>query len=132
METEKLGMSHIQSMHDVANAFPSMGHSALKEMIDETCRPEDGPFMEARHKHSIVCIPTPQGERLYLQTGQGGLQGDAAMAGEFGQKYEKELRGWAKNEKGQIIAEDPITKEKLHIGTTMYADDVSDINMVTP
>ena len=88
---KKLGISHIQSMHDVANAFPSMGHSALKEMIDEICRPEDGPFMEARHKHSIVCIPTPQGERLYLKSGQGGLQGDAAMAGEFGQVYEQTI-----------------------------------------
>mgnify|MGYP000470837871 CR=1 FL=1 len=30
-----------------------------------------------------------------------------------------------------IIAEDPITKGKLHVGTTLYADDISDINMVT-
>jgi hypothetical protein len=125
-----LGISHTQSMHDGANAFPSMGHPTLKDMIDTTCKIEDGPFIEARHKHSIVCIPTPQGERIYLEPAQGGLQGDAAMASEFGQAYEESLDGWAKNHKRQILAEDPITKKKIHIGTTMYADDISDINII--
>ena len=118
-------------MHDVANAFPSMGHNALERMINNTCKKEDGPFIQARHKHSIMCVPTPQGERLDLQPGQGGLQGDSAMAAEFGQVYEQQTEMWAKNKHGQILANDPMTGELLHIGTTMYADDISDIDIVT-
>ena len=33
--------------------------------------------------------------------------------------------------KGQILATDPITNKTIHIGTQMYADDVSDINIIT-
>ena len=58
----------------------STGHTSLEGMIDNACGKEDGSFIEARRKHAIVCIPTPQGERLYLNPGQGGLQGDSAMA----------------------------------------------------
>jgi hypothetical protein len=108
-----------------------MGHNALERMINSIRREEDGPFIQARHKHSIMCVPTPQGERLYLKPGQGGLQGDSAMASEFGQVYEGQTEGWAGNKHGQILANDPMTGEALHIGTTMYADDISDINIVT-
>ncbi len=52
------------------------------------------------------------------------------MASEFGQAYEESLDGWAKNHRKQILAEDPITKKKFHIGTTTYADDISDINII--
>jgi hypothetical protein len=53
------------------------------------------------------------------------------MAPEFGQCYEGALEQWATNEKGQILATDPITNKTIHIGTQMYADDVSDINIIT-
>jgi uncharacterized C2H2 Zn-finger protein len=128
---KQLGVNFVQSMHDVANAFPSMGHKTLDEMLEKITHAEDTPFLKARHKHSQICIPTPQGERLYVTAGQGGLQGDSAMAPEFGQCYEEALEQWSKNEKGQILATDPITGKILHVGTQMYADDVSDINIIT-
>ena len=33
--------------------------------------------------------------------------------------------------KKDILATDPITNKTMHIGTQMYADDVSDINIIT-
>ena len=125
-----MGLNFVQSMHDVANAFPSMKHKTLDDMIDKVSYLEDAPFLKARHKHSQVCIPTPQGERLYVTAMQGGLQGDSAVAQEFGQLYEKALENRAKNRKGEIRATDPNSGKILHIGTQMYADDVSDINII--
>ena len=76
-------------------------------------------------------MPTPQGEKLYITAGQGGLQGDSAMAPEFGQAYEEALKEWTKNAKRPIMARDPVTGVLIHIVTQMYADDVSDINVIT-
>jgi hypothetical protein len=53
------------------------------------------------------------------------------MAPEFGQAYEAALKEWTKNTKRPIMAKDPITEVMIHIGTQMYADDVSDINVIT-
>mgnify|MGYP000456082297 CR=1 FL=1 len=66
-----------------------------------------------------------------MQPEQGGLQGDGAMAPQFGQAYEHSLQEWAQNTVNTILADDPITSNTLHVGTTMYADEKSDINIIT-
>ena len=53
------------------------------------------------------------------------------MAPEFGQAYEEALKEWTKKNRRPILAKDPITQTIIHIGTQMYADDVSDINVIT-
>jgi hypothetical protein len=35
---KQLGVNYAQSMHDVANAFPSMGHKTLDEMLEKYFR----------------------------------------------------------------------------------------------
>jgi hypothetical protein len=125
----KLGINFTQSMHDVANAFPSMSHEALNHMIENRCHLCDQEFIKTRHTNSSVCIETPTNERIYVNPRQGGLQGDGAMAPEFGQVYEEALEKWMVNENNSINVTDPITNETIHAGSQNYADDISDINM---
>ncbi|MCP4923610.1 MAG: hypothetical protein GY915_06220, partial [bacterium] len=125
-----LGRDHAQSMHDVANAFPSLSHKALYIMIDEKVHIDDRRFIKARHKKCVMKITTTGQEALYLRPGQGGLQGDGAMAPEFGQVYEAHITQWMDNANNPILATDPLTNQVLHVGAHCYADDISDINLL--
>ena len=79
-------------MHDVANAFPSLSHRSLNTMIDEKVHYDDRRFIKARHDKCVVKIPTTLNEAAYIKPRQGGLQGDGAMAPEFGQVYGKHIQ----------------------------------------
>ena len=57
-------------------------------------------------------IPTPQGERGDVQPRQGGLQGDAAVAPDFGQAYGESLEGRASKKNGFILGYDPMAKQR--------------------
>ncbi len=43
-----------------------MSHNSLDSMIDEVIKKKDSMFVKARHKHSVVCIETPIGEKYTL------------------------------------------------------------------
>lgn len=128
---EDLRLNYNQSLHDVANAFPSLKQEKLNQMIDERVHEDDRPFLKAKHMTVIIHATDPCGRRLYYKAGQRGLQGDSVMAPEFGHIYEEVLENWTINKGGMgLYCEDPIAEKVVNTGTQIYADDISDINVL--
>lgn len=128
---KNLGLNYNQSLHDVANAFPSLKQEELNRMIDERAHEDDRLFLKARHSCANIHVTDPSGRRLYFKAGQGGLQGDSVMAPEFGQVYEEALEDWTINRGGTgLYCEDPITEKVMNTGNQLYAEDISDINIL--
>ena len=75
-------------MRDIANAFPSVNHDGLGEMLDEGVGPRASVFLKSRHENSYMVIQTSAGDATILRPRCRGLQGDAAMAQEFSTMYD--------------------------------------------
>ena len=83
-------------MRDIANAFPSINHKSLGEMLDKLVQPRTASFLKSRHENSYMIIQTNAGDATILKPRSGGLQGDAAMAQEFSATYDSMLDKWLK------------------------------------
>ena len=81
-----------------------------------------------------MIITTPTGKIICIRPKCGGLQGDSIMATMFRAAYDEKMQEWIKEKQtrtnNRMSARDPITGEWIHVGTTAYADDVGDTNIV--
>ena len=109
-----------------------MAHAAMEETIDVLApTAKMARLLKHRHQQNWMVITTNTGDWVLLKPGTGGLQGDVLMPDLFGETYEEKLQDWITwkelNTTGNIYAVDPITGERVEIGTTVYADDVNEL-----
>jgi hypothetical protein len=95
----KLGKNHTTTMRNIANAFPSVNHESLGEMLDSSVEPRTASFLKSRHEHSYMILQTNAGDATILKPKWGGLQGDAAMAQEFSATYDALMENWLRKKK---------------------------------
>ena len=118
----------------MANAFPSVKTEALDNMVDECADLHDKPILKARYTKSQMIIETPTKEKICVHPKCGGLQGDSIMANMFRAAYDEKIQEWIKAKMEELgddlLAWDPVTEQWIYIGTTSYADDIGDTNLV--
>ena len=83
-----LGINHTKSMRDIANAFPSIAHNSLNDMLDKVTDPRSARFLQHRHRHSYMVIQQNSGECTIIKPGCGGC---------------KETQRWHKNSQPHMI-----------------------------
>ena len=79
-------------------------------------------------------VRTPAGETVVVHPKVGGLQGDAVMAPMFSAMYDPYVHEWVEWKQQRVRgreldARDPYTGRVVSLGTTLYADDVAEINL---
>ena len=51
-------------------------------------------FLKARYRQSWMIVQTQQKEKLVVQPGSGGLQGDVSMPSQFAAIYDPKIADW--------------------------------------
>lgn len=130
----KLGMGHYVGLHDVANAFPSMGHQTLDQTMDQHAKDGEAGLLKFRYKHTMVSIHCKDGSCANVVPTTGGLQGDSVMANMFREGYDEKMDQWnAEREQtfsGRMLqATIPGTDTYIQVERTTFADDLAETNL---
>ena len=105
------GFSFISCFHDIANAFPSMDHGRLREVLRQAAHPDDFPLLVQR-------VP-----------GSGTLQGDAIAEDLFLEAYHPVVDAWTadlgwQHCDYQVLAFSPLDLATIDLAVTTFADDL--------
>ena len=122
-------------LHNMANAFPSMGHDTLDTAMDTHAKHGEAGLLKFRYKHTLMEIPCRDGTTAYVHPHCGGLQGDSVMAPMFREAYDEKLEHWNDSREQtwagkMLMANVPGTDDKLQVARTAYADDLAETNIV--
>ena len=132
---DKGNYSHVFTMRDVTNAFPSMKHEALTAMLESGTDARTAALLRCRHEMMEVRITTKGDRHVVLRPGCGGAQGDSIMPMEFRRTYEPRLKEWigvkARDTRSNVTAKDGVRGEEVSVSETVFADDVKELTMAT-
>ena len=118
-------VSHVLSLYDVANAFPSPTRQALEMAICQVARPDDVELLQQRHRQTYMHIEARNGI-LCVQPGSGGLQGDCVACGHFLEVYHPAIDQWRdRTAEQELHMQDPVSQDVLDVSISTYADDVA-------
>ena len=130
---EKQCYSHVTTLRDISNAFPSVTHESMNEMLSRCTDSFTRQQIKARHEQLEVRIHNKAGEGLIIHPGSGGAQGDKIMPVQFRKIYEAKVERWVDKRNAEldswITGRDPVTDISVDVTVTCYADDVKEINL---
>ena len=117
---DKNSYSFVCTMRDVANAFPSMKHKALREMLEASTDGRTAALLRSRREQMEVKITTEGEGQVVIRPGCGGAQGDCIMPMEFRRAYMPRLEKWiqakARMLGASVTAKDDVTGVDVGIG----------------
>ena len=130
----KNDFSFVITLRDISNAFPSLSHDCMRQVLEAHNDEWTAAQLRARHEQLEFRITTKQGESIILKNGCGGAQGDKVMPVQFRRVYEGLLEEWVDTKEQEldtgVKAKDPLTAKVVDVSMTSYADDVKEINVV--
>ena len=94
------------TFRDVANAFPSPYWSELDRTIDTLAEIAAKPqgyadLLKSRYRNTWMRVSVGSGKEIIVSPTVGGLQGDAVMAGEFAQTYNRLVDKYIQETRGR-------------------------------
>ncbi len=126
----KAGLSHIDTFHDLSNAFESTKHDLLdRSIMKHTQCEQDLTILQQRHHLSYMYVDCPDGQ-LILHAGHGGRQGDRIEPQKFVASFSPHIVEWRKDLESRIkhnhrlVNMCPITRTSVNHSVSGYADDV--------
>ena len=122
------GFSFISCFHDIANAFPSMDHGRLREVLRQAAHPDDFPLLVQRVQRSCMLVDGCD-RRAAVMPGSGTLQGDAIAGDLFLEAYHPVVDAWTadlgwQHCDYQVLAFSPLDLATIDLAVTTFADDL--------
>ena len=87
----KKAYSHVITLRDISNAFPSVAFESLDEVLDSQYDTRDAAFLTTRYRDTHMKVEDEEGDWMVFRPGCGGLQGDGRAPQKFPFAYSRVL-----------------------------------------
>eukprot|EP00972_Heterocapsa_arctica_P053418 7869309-Heterocapsa_arctica.AAC.1 len=126
------GLAWMGCGYDMSNAFPSVHHNYLDNVVYSHCHDQDVQLLSLRHKYAMAFIRGQDNDLLCVRPTTGDLKGDVLAPMKFAAAFipaiditVRETKNWA--DELTLYQHEPITNQVLDTTYCLYADDVGRI-----
>lgn len=122
------GLSFISCFHDIANAFPSMAHSCLRNVLQSAALPANAELLLQRVQETCMVVEGCDRSAVVVP-GSGTLQGDTIAGDLFLEGYHPVVDKWTAqlsehHPDYKLLAFSPLDLADVNLAVTTFADDL--------
>ena len=119
------GFSFISCFHDIANAFPSMAHSCLRNVLQGAALPANADLLLQRVQETCMVVEGCDRSAVVVP-GSGTLQGDTIAGDLFLEGYRPVIDKWTTqlSDDYKLLAFSPLDLADINLALTTFADDL--------